>query len=203
MAVDYKDYYKILGIDKNASQKDIQKAYRKLARQYHPDVNPKGSPPRRSPHIHPPEVRPTRRPHRRPTATGAAIQCSGSSRLLSRREPALHGHREPGREWRRESFVRSAASTTRPRRRTVSPRSSSPPRRFSPMIEKTFSDPPKRPSEKHSPCQIAASDSVIRNHSARLNRNLFRPRNRERNRRRNSVGRGKAALVHREPQVPA
>jgi curved DNA-binding protein len=40
MAVDYKDYYKILGIDKNASQKDIQKAYRKLARQYHPDVNP-------------------------------------------------------------------------------------------------------------------------------------------------------------------
>ena len=40
MAVDYKDYYKILGVDKNASQKDIQKAYRKLARTYHPDVNP-------------------------------------------------------------------------------------------------------------------------------------------------------------------
>src|SRR2546423_12742186 len=40
MSVDYKDYYKILGVDKNASQKDIQKAYRKLARQYHPDVNP-------------------------------------------------------------------------------------------------------------------------------------------------------------------
>src|SRR5260370_4584585 len=40
MAVDYKDYYKILGVDKNASQKDIQKAYRKLARQHHPDVNP-------------------------------------------------------------------------------------------------------------------------------------------------------------------
>src|SRR3984893_18578926 len=40
MAVDFKDYYKILGVDKNASQKDIQKAYRKLARQYHPDVNP-------------------------------------------------------------------------------------------------------------------------------------------------------------------
>jgi len=38
MAVDYKDYYKILGVDKNASQKDIQKAYRKLARQYHPDL---------------------------------------------------------------------------------------------------------------------------------------------------------------------
>ena len=40
MAVDYKDYYKVLGVDKNANQKDIQKAYRKLARQYHPDVNP-------------------------------------------------------------------------------------------------------------------------------------------------------------------
>jgi curved DNA-binding protein len=40
MPVDYKDYYKILGVDQKASQKDIQKAYRKLARQYHPDVNP-------------------------------------------------------------------------------------------------------------------------------------------------------------------
>jgi DnaJ-class molecular chaperone len=40
MAVDFKDYYKILGVDKNANQKDIQKAYRKLARQFHPDVNP-------------------------------------------------------------------------------------------------------------------------------------------------------------------
>lgn len=40
MAVDYKDYYKILGVDQHASQKDIQKAYRKLARQHHPDVNP-------------------------------------------------------------------------------------------------------------------------------------------------------------------
>src|SRR5260370_2845123 len=40
MAVDYKDYYKILGVSKNATDKDIRKAYRKLARQYHPDVNP-------------------------------------------------------------------------------------------------------------------------------------------------------------------
>ncbi len=35
-----KDYYKILGIDKGASKEEIKRAFRKLARKYHPDVNP-------------------------------------------------------------------------------------------------------------------------------------------------------------------
>ncbi len=39
MAVKFQDYYEILGVPRDASQDDIQKAYRKLARKYHPDIN--------------------------------------------------------------------------------------------------------------------------------------------------------------------
>ncbi len=38
--MEYKDYYKVLGVDKNADENEIKKTYRRLARQYHPDVNP-------------------------------------------------------------------------------------------------------------------------------------------------------------------
>jgi curved DNA-binding protein len=39
-ATNFRDYYALLGVNKNASADDIKKAYRRLARKYHPDLNP-------------------------------------------------------------------------------------------------------------------------------------------------------------------
>ena len=35
----FRDYYEVLGVERTASADDVQKAYRKLARKYHPDIN--------------------------------------------------------------------------------------------------------------------------------------------------------------------
>jgi curved DNA-binding protein CbpA len=40
MSVEYKDYYKLLGVAKTASQDELSKAFKKLARKHHPDLNP-------------------------------------------------------------------------------------------------------------------------------------------------------------------
>jgi curved DNA-binding protein len=41
--MEYRDYYKILGVGKNASEKEIKRAFRRLAREHHPDLNPDDS----------------------------------------------------------------------------------------------------------------------------------------------------------------
>ncbi len=43
MGVEYKDYYRILGVDKRADDREIKAAFRRMARRYHPDVNPRTS----------------------------------------------------------------------------------------------------------------------------------------------------------------
>ena len=46
MAENKRDYYEVLGVEKTATEADIKKAYRTLAKKYHPDMNPTTRKPR-------------------------------------------------------------------------------------------------------------------------------------------------------------
>ena len=37
--MEYKDYYKVLGLERKATQEEVKRTYRKLARKFHPDIN--------------------------------------------------------------------------------------------------------------------------------------------------------------------
>ncbi len=93
--MEYKDYYKILGIDRNASQDEIKKAYRKLARQYHPDMNPGD----RAAEERFKEINEAYEGPLRPRRSAAATTSSARTGAAGRRAAAPGGFEDFARQW--------------------------------------------------------------------------------------------------------
>ncbi len=110
MAVDYKDYYKILGLPKTATEKEIKAAYRSLARKNHPDVNPGDKARKKNSRT---SARPTKccpTPTSAPSTTSTATSGSPTARAAARPMPAAGGAN--GRRLRRRGRRRAAWTTS-------------------------------------------------------------------------------------------
>ena len=100
--MEFKDYYATLGVTKTASEKEIKQAFRKLARKFHPDVNPATRPPRLASRR---STRPTRC-----SATRQAQEVRRAGRQLAAVRTGRAGRgrrRAPGGQWRRRRVAAS------------------------------------------------------------------------------------------------
>ncbi len=96
MAVDFKDYYRILGVDRKADDKTIKSAYRRLARKHHPDVAKAKNQADRFKEINEAyEVLSDPEKRRRYDSLGPDWQ------RYTQAPPSGSGRRVPGRVWRR------------------------------------------------------------------------------------------------------